>query len=74
MTGEVPSAESIAAYLRDAASTGSSMWTVVNVLRHWLNQGVDKPTVDRALAAARRSTPGKESLFEAYEHGIKTLL
>jgi hypothetical protein len=74
VTGEVPSAASIAAYLRDAALTGSSMWSVVNVLRHWSNLGVDLPTLEQALATARRSTPAKEALFEAYEHGIRTLL
>lgn len=74
MTGEVPSAESIAAYLRDAALTGSSMWSVVNVLKHWKSQGVESTVFELALATARRTTPGREPLFDAYEHGITTLL
>ena len=74
MTGEVPTAESIAAYLRDAALTGSSMWTVVNVLKHWKNEGADAAVFERALATARRTTAGREPLFDSYEHGIKTLL
>jgi hypothetical protein len=74
VTGEVPSVESIAAYLRDAAQAGSSMWSVVNVLRHHVSQGAHRCQVTRALAIARSSRPQYEAVFDSYANAIQTLL
>ena len=62
----------ITGFICDAARSGRSMWTVVNVLRHWRAEGTPLEHMSAAVAQARTMIPGYDTLLQEYQHGIET--
>ena len=73
--GNTPSRCPVEGFLRDAAYTGLSMWTVANVLRCWVADGTRPEEITLALDRVRTSTPASQAaLLDDYESAINNLL
>ena len=69
-----PSVEYVAAYLLDAAKQDASVWTVVNVVKHFLEDGLSKPKAVRAVRVAVKAAPELAGLLRLYEIGIRNVV
>ena len=64
----------ITGFICDAARSGVSMWTVVNVFRHWRAEGTTLEHLSAALAQAHTMIHGYAALLQQYDDGISTLV
>src|SRR3954465_2556394 len=67
------SVASVAAFLLDAARGGVSANTVVQVLQHWVDEGLGPEKIRAAVTAADASGPAKHRVaFDGYRDAIAT--
>jgi hypothetical protein len=65
----------MAGFLRDAARLDVSLWTVVNVLKSWVDHGTPKAEINRALDGVHAQVAGRQrELVEHYRDGLHTLV
>lgn len=69
-----PTPEAVTGYLLDAARQGCSVWSVVNVVKHFVEAGLTRRQVLAALRAARAEAPALAALLRDYERNIRLLL
>lgn len=73
--GPVPAVDYVASFLCDAARLEASVWTVVNVIKQFLDDGLRKDDALRAAdAAGQRCSPGQTHLIDLYRNGIRDLV
>ena len=70
-----PSVRVVAGFLADAARTGLSQWTTVNVLRQWASDGISRADMLTATQHVRATLGAQhQPLLADYEHAIKTFI
>ena len=74
MNGGRSDTSAVSGFLRDAALSGVSAWTVVNVLRAWMKDGVSRATIDCGLEEVRTALPSHDALLEDYRVLIQVTL
>jgi hypothetical protein len=66
------SVASVAGFLLDAARGDVSTFTVVQVLQHWVDEGLTSAQIRQAVAMAEPSCPAKHRpVFDGYREAIE---